>query len=496
MWNVEEIEPPHRRGWLRWVIVALVILVIVAVGVWVVNPMGTQAAAPVTATASTGTIVSAVDVSGAIAAGSVDELSFGASGTVQTVKVSVGQTVSAGEVLATIDTTAADAQLNVAKANLTAAQARLTADQQAPTAATVASARDSVNQAKQQLTSAEQNLSDTKAQNTQSIDAADQSVSEAEAKLSADESANPAVPASQISADQTAVTQAKQNLSAAQVRATTSLHQAEQQLSSAQLGVTNAQDQYNLKVAPTPDAQIASDEASVAQAQQSLITAQQTSGGSEIVATNAGTVTAVSIAVGDKVGGSSGGSGSSSSSSATGQIEVMDLSHLIVTGEVSDVDVAKLKLQQPATISATALGTTTLTGTVCEIDQVGTQIQGVTSYGVQVCLDGTAPALRVGMSADAQVVVQRASGVVMVPSLAVQTRNGQQVVEVLSADGKTTTAQAVQTGLTDGQNTQIVSGLSSGTKVVLSLPSTTGTNGGSPTRGGGNFRIFGGGLGG
>lgn len=495
MWNVEEIEPPRRRGWLRWVIVAVVIVVIVAVGFWVVNPLATQAAAPVTATATTGTIVSAVDVSGAIAAGSVDELSFGASGTVQTVKVSVGQTVSAGEVLATIDTTAADAQLNVAKANLTAAQARLTADQQAPTAATVASARDSVNQAKAQLTNAEQNLSDTKAQNTQSIDAADQSVSSAEAKLSADESASPAVPASQISADEAAVTQAKQNLSAAEVRATSSLHQAEQQLSSAKLGVTNAEDQYTLKTAPSTDAQLASDEASVAQAQLSLITAEQTSGGADIVATNAGTVTAVSIAVGDKVGGSSGGSGSSSSS-ATGQIEVMDLSHLIVTGEVSDVDVAKLKLQQPATISATALGTTTLTGTVCEIDQVGTQIQGVTSYGVQVCLDGTAPALRVGMSADAQVVVQRASGVVLVPSLAVQTRNGQQVVDVLGADGKTTTAQAVQTGLTDGQNTQIVSGLSSGTKVVLSLPSTTGTSGGTPTRGGGNFRIFGGGLGG
>ena len=171
----------------------------------------------------------------------------------------------------------------------------------------------------------------------------------------------------------------------------------------------------------------------------------------------------------------------------------MDLAHLVLGGQVSDVDVSKLKLGQGATITADALGSTTLTGTVCEIDQVGTQIQGVASYGVQVCLTGADPALRVGMSADAAVVVQRAAGVVLVPSLAVQTRAGQQVVQVLGADGKTTVATPVQTGLSDGQDTQIVSGLSDGARVVISLPSTTSTGGGGRNGGGTGFpRVLGG----
>ena len=497
----DEFEAPRQRGWWRWLAILVVVAVVVAVGLWAADPFGAKAAAPVTATASTGTIVSSVDVSGSITAASVDELSFGASGTVQTVAVTVGQAVTAGEVLATIDAAAATAQLSVAQANLAAAQARLASDKVGPTSATVATARDSVSQANQQLANARQSLSDTEAGNAQAIDAAEASVSAAQAKLTADQQAQPPVPANQLAADSSALAQAKQSLSAAQVHAATSLHQAQQQVSSASLGVTSAQDQYDLKTAATPAAQIASDEASVAQAQSALVTAGQTAGGAEIVAPGAGTVTAVQIKVGQQVGGGSGSGGgasastsSSSSSSASGQVEVMDLAHLVLDGQVSDVDVAKLKLRQGATITADALGSTTLTGSVCEIDQVGTQIQGVASYGVQVCLDGTNAGLRVGMSADAAVVVQRAAGVVLVPSLAVQTRGGQQVVEVLGTDGKTAVATPVQVGLSDGQETQIVSGLDSGARVVISLPTTTNAGGGGRNGGGGGGfpRVLGG----
>jgi multidrug efflux pump subunit AcrA (membrane-fusion protein) len=45
-------------------------------------------------------------------------------------------------------------------------------------------------------------------------------------------------------------------------------------------------------------------------------------------------------------------------------------------------------------------------------------------------------------------------------------------VQVLGADGKTTSEVDVQTGLTDGVNTEITSGLKAGDKVVTT-PSTT-----------------------
>jgi multidrug efflux pump subunit AcrA (membrane-fusion protein) len=99
------------------------------------------------------------------------------------------------------------------------------------------------------------------------------------------------------------------------------------------------------------------------------------------------------------------------------------------------------------------------------------------------------------MSATAAVVTSRADGAVLVPSLAVKTVGGQQVVAVLGGDGKTQTNTPVTVGITNGSETQIVSGLTSGATVVESLQSTTTTNRGGGGAGGG--RIFpGGGFGG
>jgi len=115
---------------------------------------------------------------------------------------------------------------------------------------------------------------------------------------------------------------------------------------------------------------------------------------------------------------------------------------------------------------------------------VGTQISGVTSFGVTVCLDGTHAALLVGMSATAAVVTDRADNAVLVPSLAVKTVGGQQVVAVLGTDGKTQTNVPVTVGITNGSQTQILTGLSDGQTVVETLSTTTPNRGGN----GGNFR--------
>jgi macrolide-specific efflux system membrane fusion protein len=134
-------------------------------------------------------------------------------------------------------------------------------------------------------------------------------------------------------------------------------------------------------------------------------------------------------------------------------------------------------------------------GKVCSLSVVGTQISGVTSFGVTVCIDGANPSLLVGMSATAAVVTSRADGAVLVPSLAVKTVGGQQVVTVLGADGKTQTNVPVTVGITNGSETQIMSGLTAGAKVVESLQSTT-TNRGTGGGGGGRIIPGGGGFGG
>lgn len=482
---------PRRRRWRRWVAILVLVVLLAAAGLWVLNPFGKTAAASfVTGKATTGTIVASVSLSGSVASSSINELSFATSGTITAVDVAVGDKVNAGEVLATIDDAALNVQLEVAQANLTAAQARLALDQAGPTAATIASAKDSISQAKLQLSTAKTSLSDTITQNNQSIAQAKAALAAAKTQLANDKAAlAPGDP--QLVKDQQAVDTATTNLSSTELKATLSLHQAQSQVSSASLSVTTAQHGYAAKIVPTTAAQIASDKAAVAQAQQALTTLQAT--GASIVSPVAGTVTVVGIKVGQAVSAPNA-SASSSATSSTGQIEVMDLANLQIAGQASETDIAKLKMGQAATITATALGANTVVGKVCQLSIVGTQISGVTSFGVTVCLDGASTGLLVGMSATAAVVTDRADNAVLVPSLAVKTVGGQRVVTVLGSDGKTQTNVPVTAGISNGSETQILSGLTGGETVVESVQSTTQTPGGG--FGGGTRFPGGGGFGG
>jgi HlyD family secretion protein len=492
-----QVEPRHRSR-RRLALIPVAAILVVGAALAIANPFAASAATPsaVTARATTGTIVSSVSLSGSVAAGTVDELSFGAAGTVSAVNVKAGDTVTAGQVLATIDATTLQSQIQTATANLAAAQARLALDAAGPTAATKASAQDSVKQAQLGLTTARQSLSDTYLKNDQSLAQARSAVSSAQSALAADQAAS--APAAQIAKDQQAVASAQQALSSAQLNATLAVQQAQNQVASASLGVTSAEHGYALKIVPATAAQIDSDKAAVASAQQALANLQASS--ATIVSPISGTVTAVNLTVGQSVSGtgsSAGASSSSSSSTTTGQVEVMDLAHLQIAGQASETDIAKLKLGQAATITAAATGSNTVVGQVCSVGQVGTQISGVTSFPVTVCLSGANTGLLVGMSATAAVETSRADNAVIVPSLAVRTAGGQATVTVLGPDGSTQSVVPVTVGITNGSQTQITSGLTAGTTVVETLQTSTSS---SPGRGGfGAGRTvtgFGGGFGG
>jgi multidrug efflux pump subunit AcrA (membrane-fusion protein) len=103
---------------------------------------------------------------------------------------------------------------------------------------------------------------------------------------------------------------------------------------------------------------------------------------------------------------------------------------------------------------------------------------GIVLYQVKISLDvPESSGIKIGMSASADIVSARHTGVLTVPSRAV-TKNsqGQTVVQVV-ANGKTQ-ERAVVTGLDDGITTEIVSGLSEGEKVIVEVKTKAPTGGG------------------
>lgn len=118
----------RTRPWVR--VVAVVLLVGVAgTGVYWFGFRETeaQAAAPTTTSvaASLSTIQQSVSGSGTLTPTVQEDVSFAVSGTVTSVDVAVGDTVTAGQQLATVDTLQLNAALLQAKAELASAQASL-----------------------------------------------------------------------------------------------------------------------------------------------------------------------------------------------------------------------------------------------------------------------------------------------------------------------------------------------------------------------------------
>jgi HlyD family secretion protein len=159
---------------------------------------------------------------------------------------------------------------------------------------------------------------------------------------------------------------------------------------------------------------------------------------------------------------------------------------------LNEIDAAKVKVGQKATLNFDALPDLTLTGKVVEVDTVGTVSQGVVSYGVKIALDANDERIKPGMSVTADIIVDAKTDVLVLPNSAVKSQAGVYYVELVKADEKLSqqllanvsgvilpespTSQSVEVGLSNDTSTEIVSGLKEGDIVVSSTISSTQTN--------------------
>jgi macrolide-specific efflux system membrane fusion protein len=231
---------------------------------------------------------------------------------------------------------------------------------------------------------------------------------------------------------------------------------------------------------------VASLQAKVDQAELSLQEANDDLDATVLSAPGAGTVTAVSGSVGQRVSGSSGSGSSGTGESAgagatTGFVVLTDLANLLVKANLAEIDVSKLKAGQEATVTVNALPDKPVAATVTQIDPTPTTTNNVVQFGVALGLTEPPAELRPGQSASVAITVARADDALAVPSAAVRTSGGQHSVTVL-ANG-TEVSRAVQVGVRSEALVQITSGLADGDQVVLNLP--------SGASGGGNARLTG-----
>jgi HlyD family secretion protein len=153
---------------------------------------------------------------------------------------------------------------------------------------------------------------------------------------------------------------------------------------------------------------------------------------------------------------------------------IADMSDLIFKGTVDEIDVGKLSVGMTTRIKVGALPTDVVTGRVSRIAPQAQQKEGATLFDVEIELDpGQKITLRAGYSANADVIIREKKDVLVLPERLVTFEDGgkKTTVEIPAAEPKAEPKKVeIKTGVSDGLNIEIVSGLKKGDKVVERPP--------------------------
>lgn len=175
-----------------------------------------------------------------------------------------------------------------------------------------------------------------------------------------------------------------------------------------------------------------------------------------IVAPFDGVVADISITEGKEI---------STATLATPAISLVDTSEIEMRGFIDEIDIAMVQLGQEANIILDALPDEEVKGSVVFISPAGTIRAGVVSYDTTITLENPVAWLRDGMSATAEVIIERRDDVLMIPNRAIRGTSENRMVVVLVDEQEE--EREITLGLTDGINTEVLSGLDEGEKVVL-----------------------------
>ena len=151
--------------------------------------------------------------------------------------------------------------------------------------------------------------------------------------------------------------------------------------------------------------------------------------------------------------------------------EVADLTALMVRTNINEIDVARLKLADPARVRVDSLRNMMLNGEIKRIATIANESQGDRTrvFPVDVVVDETDPRLRPGMSATVFFTLSHVEGVPGVPLSAVFA-NADSVRYVFLRKGETFEVRGVEIGIADNRRVQILSGLALGDEVALMRP--------------------------
>ncbi len=428
-----------------------------------------------------GTLLVAVSASGIIEPQARAKLSFEQPGLVDEVLVEAGDTVKKGDILTRLDTGQLALQVRQAQAGMASAEVQLAQLKGSARAEEIAAAEANLRAAEARVSNAAAQLDRLKSGATEAeIAAAEAELAAAMAEQKKAEDLHeltmtcvtfewggverticPALGAPEEQA-RYSLEAANKALALAQARydevlagaSANQIRAAEASVLAAAAQRDAAKAQLDLLLSGATEAQITATEAQVEQARASLEQAELALELATLRAPFDGVVAAVNVKA-DEI-------------APTGQpaITVLDTSQFHITVSVDELDVGRLSEEQAVEVTVEAFPNVTLDGTVESIAPAATFEGSIVYYEVTIALDPTDLPIRADMTANATIVVQELSDVLLIPTWVVRIdrRTGQTYVD--KQVGSQTERVDVTLGARHEGIAEVVDGLSEGDVVV------------------------------
>lgn len=157
---------------------------------------------------------------------------------------------------------------------------------------------------------------------------------------------------------------------------------------------------------------------------------------------------------------------SKTSSIATGGstlVTMADLTKIYVKTAVDETDIGKVQPGQSVKIEVDAFPNSPFEGRVLKIAPQGKVTQNVTTFEVTTELIGKIDLLKPGMNATVEIIAADEKNVLLVPNESIINVRGRKLVRVVGEDRP----RRVETGVSNWEKTQIISGLDEGDTVIV-----------------------------
>jgi HlyD family secretion protein len=364
---------------MRKILVGIGLVLVIAIVVLLVVPLpGTGEAQSASNTVRTSqiertTLYDTVEGSGSVTAEQVSSLSFEVAGTVTDVLVEMGDEITEGQVLATLDTGDLEYDVELAEMSLQIQQSDYDEATSPATEEEIAQAEAQLAQANSSLESAQDdldNIEDQRLTSCSSLDTAEETLAEAQTAyddyVTAGYNEDPTFVPDPDSTEAKALTSAQSNYDKAEAQCTLSTSNlgSTTALDVAQANYDQAEASYEDVINGPSETQLLQAEVQLQQAQLQLQQAQDALAAATLVAPYDGIVTAVNIVVGQEVTASSAA------------ITVADTSQLHIDVSVDELDVINVEPGLQANITLQALDDTVVTGSVRQIAPSGRPARG------------------------------------------------------------------------------------------------------------------------